>query len=83
MSNYGPRQLERIYTYLQRRGILLASAQACCLRACCIVQGDAPWPIRAAAHPTIRSTLLCMELLHLVGQAPWGGTSGCAAMIMP
>ena len=29
MSNYGPRQLERIYTYLERRGIPLASAQAC------------------------------------------------------
>ena len=29
VSNYGPRQLERIYTYLERRGIPLASAQAC------------------------------------------------------
>ena len=31
VSNYGPRQLERIYTYLERRGIPLASAQACCM----------------------------------------------------
>ena len=30
VSNYGPRQLERIHAYLERRGIPLASAQACC-----------------------------------------------------
>lgn len=28
VSNYGPRQLERIHAYLERRGVPLASAQA-------------------------------------------------------
>lgn len=42
VSNYGPRQLERIYTYLERRGIPLASAQACCMQACFTTPGAVP-----------------------------------------
>ena len=37
VSNYGPRQLERIHAYLERKGVPLASAQVrrlLCRRAC-------------------------------------------------
>ena len=40
VSNYGPRQLERIHAYLERRGIPLASAQACCVQACATMPGQ-------------------------------------------
>lgn len=71
VSNYGPRQLERIHTYLERRGIPLASAQACCMQARLIMLGAVPFAMInvSGMRLCISATHFCMAPVHLVGKA--------------